>query len=110
MSNTIDMTAPVAAIVIDRGGYYVSTWTLPGTGDLTGAVVILVEETVTSADVVTFAGTITSPSARTVEFTFSSAATALLTGKFMRYSCRHTVGAAVSIVAKGDFIVRDVAE
>lgn len=107
MNDTLDMSAPEVPIVIDRGGEFVSTWTLPGTGDLTGTVEIVVEAKGSPSNVCTFTGTIIDAPGRKVRFTFASIVTATLpSSKDLIYACKHTVGAVTVIVCKGAFRVK----
>jgi hypothetical protein len=106
MIETLDMSAVECAIIIDRGGEYVSTWTLPGTGDLAGTVEIVVEAKGSDTNVCTFTGTIIDAPARKVRFTFASSITATLPTKELVYSCKHTLSGVTIIVAKGPFRVK----
>lgn len=106
MSTKIDMSVPDVGITIDRGGEYISTWTLPGTGSLTGAVEIIVEARGSSANVAAFTGVIIDAALRKVRFTFPSSVTVTLPTKPLVYTCKHTIGASTVIIAKGTFTVK----
>lgn len=106
MTAMLDMSVPDVAMVIDRGGEYISTWTLPGTGSLTGVVEIIVEARGSSVNVAMFTGVIIDAAQRIVRFTFPSSVTATMPTKPLIYTCKHTVGASTVIVAKGSFTVK----
>jgi hypothetical protein len=106
MSKMIDMSVPEVAMIIDRGGEYISTWTLPGTGALTGLIEIVVEARGSSVNVASFTGAIIDAALRKVRFTFPSSVTASLPTKPMIFTCKHTIGAATVIIAKGSFTVK----
>jgi len=102
----INTSAPEVAITIDRGSHTVTTWTLPGSGDLAGTVEIVVEEVGNSANVVVFTATIIDAPLRKAAFTFTSSASASLPVKKLHYACKHTVGSVTVVICKGPFVVK----
>lgn len=110
MSAHLDLSAKECDITVDRGGTHVTTWTIPGTGDLVGTVTIELRKFNAEDLLVAFNGTIIDASARRVQFTFSSSATATLpSGQRLRYRCVHTVGLNDVVVAAGAFNVKGFA-
>jgi hypothetical protein len=110
MSTALDISCPELTIVIDQGGTYVTTWTIPGSGALSGDFAFIIERQGDVDDVENVAGVITDANARKVQFTLPSTITeTLTTTNRLRYSVAQTLGGLRYVIAKGTLSVRGTA-
>jgi len=110
MSALLDLSCPELKIVIDQGSSSVMTWTIPGTGDLTGTVEMTIERRSATADVATVDGVITNAAERKVQIALTSALTqSLPLATDLRYAVSHIVDTERVVIAKGPLMIKGTA-